>query len=139
MSRKNTSPDPPGEDIFLTSSPCWQPQYTFRGHGFVFHLCGRFSASYSFAFFQRLLLRLQAAGGNCQPWFYLRLVAYGFFGLSEEAYGGGWRTLNNSRMRVAHPSPLFWRRVGDHETRPSAQGVSVLSSNDADDVIGRVL
>jgi hypothetical protein len=33
-------------------------------------------------------LRLQAAGGNCQPWFYLRLVAYGFFGLSEEAYGG---------------------------------------------------
>ena len=25
--------------------------------------------------------------GNCQPWFYLRLVAYGFFGLSEGAYG----------------------------------------------------
>src|SRR5258708_13886293 len=24
--------------------------------------------------------------GNCQPWFYLRLVAYAFFGLSEEAY-----------------------------------------------------
>jgi hypothetical protein len=40
---------------------------------------------------------------------------------------GGWRTLNNSRMRVAHPSPLLWRRVGDHEARPSAQGVYVLS------------
>jgi hypothetical protein len=26
--------------------------------------------------------------GNCQPWFYLRLVAYGFVGLSEGAYGG---------------------------------------------------
>src|SRR5271168_2096481 len=26
--------------------------------------------------------------GSCQPWFYLRLVAYGFFGLSEGAYGG---------------------------------------------------
>jgi len=25
---------------------------------------------------------------NCQPWFYLRLVAYGFVGLSEGAYGG---------------------------------------------------
>ncbi len=24
----------------------------------------------------------------CQPWFYLRLVAYGFVGLSEGAYGG---------------------------------------------------
>ncbi len=26
--------------------------------------------------------------GICQPWFYLRLVAYGFVGLSEGAYGG---------------------------------------------------
>ena len=51
---------------------------------------------------------------------------------------GGWRTLNNSRMRVAHPSPLFWRRVGDHKPRPSALGVSVLSSNDADDVIAKI-
>ncbi|MGA9671704.1 MAG: hypothetical protein WBQ94_21010, partial [Terracidiphilus sp.] len=86
MSSKNTSPDLPGEGIFLTSSPCWQQQYTLLGRGFLSFVRGRFSASYSFAFFQRLLLRLQAAGGNCQPWFYLRLVAYGFLGLSEEAY-----------------------------------------------------
>jgi hypothetical protein len=33
-----------------------------------------------------------------------------------EGAPGGWRTLNNSRMRV-----------GDHEARPSAQGVYVLS------------
>src|SRR5205814_6509232 len=26
--------------------------------------------------------------GGCQPWFYLRLKAYGFVGLSEGAYGG---------------------------------------------------
>src|SRR5271163_4732169 len=29
----------------------------------------------------------QRVGGG-QPWFYLRLVAYGFVGLSEGAYGG---------------------------------------------------
>ena len=88
MSSKNTSPDLPGEGFFLTSSPCWQRQYTSPGRGFLSRIRRRLSASYSFAFFRRHLLRLQAAGGNCQPWFYLRLVAYGFLGLSEEAYGG---------------------------------------------------
>jgi len=63
MSSKNISPDPPGEGLFLTSSPCWQPQYSLPGRGFLSHFRGRFSASYSFAFFRRLLLRLQAAGG----------------------------------------------------------------------------
>jgi len=29
-----------------------------------------------------------ALGWGCQPWFYLRLKAYGFVGLSEGAYGG---------------------------------------------------
>src|SRR5271166_3171567 len=109
MSRKNTLPDLPGEELFLTSSPCWQPKYTLPGHGFLSHFRGRFSASYSFAFFRRHSGRLQAAGGNCQPWFYLRLVAYGFFGLSEEACGGGgWRTLSflnlNPPTKVGAPS-----------------------------------
>jgi hypothetical protein len=62
MSRENTSPDPPGEDIFLTSSPCWQPQYTWPGHGCVSHFRGRFSESYSSRSSLRLHLRLQAAG-----------------------------------------------------------------------------
>jgi hypothetical protein len=31
---------------------------------------------------------IKQRAGNCQPWFYLRLVAYGFVGLSEGAYGG---------------------------------------------------
>jgi hypothetical protein len=30
----------------------------------------------------------QAVWVGCQPWFYLRLKAYGFIGLSEGAYGG---------------------------------------------------
>jgi len=30
----------------------------------------------------------QRGGQLCQPWFYLRLEAYCFFGLSEGAYGG---------------------------------------------------
>jgi len=62
MSRKNTSPDLPGEGLFLTSSPCWQPQYTLPGHGFLSHIRGRFSASSSLAFFSAASLRLQAAG-----------------------------------------------------------------------------
>jgi hypothetical protein len=88
MSRKNTSPDLPGEDIFLTSSPCWQQQYTLLGRVFSFFRPWEVLGVICFTFCQRLFLRFQAAGGNCQPWFYLRLVAYGFFGLSEEAYGG---------------------------------------------------
>jgi hypothetical protein len=38
--------------------------------------------------FARPHCAFQQRAGNCQPWFYLRLVAYGFLGLSEGAYGG---------------------------------------------------
>jgi hypothetical protein len=31
---------------------------------------------------------INALPARCQPWFYLRLMAYGFFGLSERALGG---------------------------------------------------
>src|SRR5271157_145621 len=62
MSRKNTSPDLPGKIFFLTSSPCRQPPHSFRGHGSLFHLFGRFLASYPFAFLCPASLRLQAAG-----------------------------------------------------------------------------
>ncbi len=51
MSRKNTSPDPPGEDIFLTSSPCWRLQYCSPKHGFSFPFSLEISESSSFAFF----------------------------------------------------------------------------------------
>src|SRR6266567_4759520 len=62
MSRRDTSPDPPGGDIFLTSSPRRHLQYISPGHGFLFHFRGRFSGSLSFAFFGSASLRLQAAG-----------------------------------------------------------------------------
>lgn len=35
--------------------------------------------------FARLHCAIKQRDGNCQPWFYLRLVAYGFVGLSEGA------------------------------------------------------
>ncbi len=41
-----------------------------------------------FAFFRAAHCAIKQRDGNCQPWFYLRLVAYGFVGLSEGAYGG---------------------------------------------------
>jgi hypothetical protein len=36
----------------------------------------------------QLLCACKQRGGSCQPWFYLRLEAYCFVGLSEGAYGG---------------------------------------------------
>ncbi len=40
------------------------------------------------AFFAWPHCAFKQRAGTCQPWFYLRLVAYGFVGLSEGAYGG---------------------------------------------------
>jgi len=40
---------------------------------------------------------------SCQPWSYLRLVAYSFVGLCEGGIGSSWRL-----GAEAHKSPNFW-------------------------------
>jgi len=55
----------PGKE-FSDIQPCWQRNTLFEGMVLFFTFVGGSRRHILFAFFQRLFLRLQAAGGNCQ-------------------------------------------------------------------------
>jgi hypothetical protein len=78
MSRANTSPDQIGEEV-LGIEP------SVGSAGCMCELGPRLAV---FPFWRGSDAEAtQAAWVGWQPWFYLRLKAYGFVGLSEEAYG----------------------------------------------------
>src|SRR5260370_38197869 len=86
MSSENTSPSLGEQEfsdvqplcvplVFSPSSVCVSARDASQAHFF----CVRS---------QRYRSTFSSAVAICQPWFYRRLVAYGFVGLSEGAYGG---------------------------------------------------
>src|SRR5439155_10277451 len=81
MSRENTSPLPhgDGEGRCLTSSPCAALLWSVALRGIPVHQLLRSSC--------RAGAPASSVAAMCQPWFYRRLEAYGFVGLSEGAYG----------------------------------------------------
>src|SRR5438128_1683873 len=82
MSRENTSPLPhgDGEGRCLTSSPCAALLWSVALRGIPVPQLLRSSC--------RAGAPASSVAAMCQPWFYRRLEAYGFVGLSEGAYGG---------------------------------------------------
>src|SRR6266699_2923453 len=80
MSRENTSPLPhgDGEGRCLTSSPCAALLWSVALRDIPVHQLLRSSC--------RAGAPASSVAAMCQPWFYRRLVAYGFVGLSEGAY-----------------------------------------------------
>src|SRR5437016_10432396 len=77
MSRENTSPLPhgDGEGRCLTSSPCAALLWSVALRGIPVHQLLRSSC--------RAGAPASSVAAMCQPWFYRRLEAYGFVGLSE--------------------------------------------------------
>ncbi len=82
VKKKHSSPHQRG--FFLASSPCIFVRLPFAVAWFS-SSSTRDPSSFTLRSFRPGLRPSQAAW--CQPWFYLRLVAYGFVGLSEGAYG----------------------------------------------------
>jgi len=64
-----------GEDIFLHPAPFGSRNTLFEAWFLFFTFVGGSRRHVFFAFFQRLLLRLQAAGWQLPTMVYLRLVA----------------------------------------------------------------
>src|SRR5438128_5439473 len=114
MSRENTSPLPhgDGEGRCLTSSPCAALLWSVALRGIPVHQLLRSSC--------RAGAPASSVAAMCQPWFYRRLEAYGFVGLSEGAYGGPRDSLPNP-PRDTHPRTRALRRrkkLRQRETGP---------------------
>ena len=117
MSRKTLLPRPEGEKISWTSSPSAMCETFCGGTDLTSSPFGMALYDATTPIGLRNLASVPVV--RWQPWFYLRLVAYGFFGLSEGALGV--RDTMSTGHRDTHPRTRAFLRTGWSSSARSAE------------------